>query len=145
MLRRPRFFLSTAVLALVACSVSCATPTSPSGQTLADGIGGIWMVETQQLAGQAEMPPPAGAAFSFEIAAERTAITADCNRCSGPAAIGNRTITFGPPLACTRAFCASAPFDTSFVQLLSGESSATIAGNTLLLESDRGVLRLRRR
>ena len=137
--------LTAAVLALALGASSCASASGPSGQPLAEGIGGTWMLETQQLAGQAETSPPAGAAFQLEIASDRAAITADCNRCSGPAAIGDRTITFGPPLACTRAFCGSAPFDTGFVQLLSGESSATISGNTLLLESGRGTLRLRRR
>ena len=94
--------------------------------------------------GQAEAAPPAGAILSLEIANGLAAIVADCNRCNGPVVVGASTLTVGPLLACTRAFCASAPFDDSFLKMLSGESAATLDGNTLTLRSDRGVLRFRR-
>ena len=75
----------------------------------------------------------------------RAAVTADCNRCNGAAAIGDNTLTLGPALACTRAFCTtSAPFDTTFVQILGTESVASIDGSLLTLRSERGILRFRR-
>lgn len=137
----------TALLAAVVCG-ACSSPTSPSGMNgtalTPERIGGTWTLVTQQLPGQAEVAPPAGSTFSLEIADDRAAIRADCNRCNGPAAVGADTVTVGPLLACTRAFCASAPFDDAFVRILAGEGPATIDGNTLTLRSDRGVLRFRR-
>jgi heat shock protein HslJ len=53
-------------------------------------------------------------------------------------------MTVGPALACTRAFCASAPFDAAFLRILSGESTASIEGDILALHTDRGILRFRR-
>lgn len=108
------------------------------------GIAGTWTLVTQQLQGQPEVPPPAGSTFSMEIADGRAAIRADCNRCNGPAAVGASTVTVGPLLACTRAYCASAPFDDAFVRTLAGESAAAIDGDTLTLRSDRGVFRFTR-
>ena len=80
----------------------------------------------------------------MEIVDDRAAIAADCNRCNGPAVVDVSTLTVGPLLACTRAICASAPFDAAFLRILAGESAAAIDGNTLTLGSDRGVLRFRR-
>ena len=135
-----------ALFAAVVCG-GCSDPTSPSGldgQALTARIGGTWTLVAQQPPGQAEVAPPAGAIFSMEIADGRVAIAADCNRCNGPAVVGASTVTVGPLLACTRAFCASAPFDDAFLRMLAGESTATIDGNTVTLRSDRGVLRFRR-
>lgn len=59
--------------------------------------------------------------------------------------VGDDEVTFGPVLACTRAYCTtSAPFDNVFVQILVAESRASIQGDTLTLRSERGVLRFRR-
>ena len=121
---------------------ACSGPTSPSD--LQERIKVVWSLLSQQAAGQTPVAPPAGSTFRFEIADERAAITADSNRCSGAALVGAGTVTLGPALACTRAFCPSAPFDDAFVRMLAGESAARIDGNTLTLQSDRGVLRFQR-
>lgn len=140
----------TGVVAIFASVLfgACSGPTSPSyldGQArTAERIAGTWTLVAQQLPGQAEVAPPARAIFSLEIADGRAAITADCNRCNGAAAVGTSTVTVGPLLACTRAFCASAPFDDAFLRVLAGESAAAIDVTTLTLRSDRGVLRFRR-
>lgn len=129
---------------LLTCELSggCSSPTAPGA--LRENIGGVWTLTTLQRAGQSEMAPPTGTTFSLEITEDRAAVAADCNRCSGPAAVSANSLTIGPVLACTRVFCASAPFDDTFVRILSGDSAATIDGNSLTLRSDRGVLRLRR-
>ena len=136
-----------AFLTAVTCG-ACSAPTGSSGLNTtaptSQGIGGPWTLVTRQPPGQAEAAPPAGAILGMEISDGLAAITADCNRCNGPAVVGTSTLTVGPLLACTRAFCASAPFDDSFLQMLAGESAATLDGNTLTLRSDRGVLRFRR-
>ena len=146
--QRPYVTVAVAALLIAVMSGACFDPTSPSGgdgsALTAGRIGGTWTLETQQPPGQAEVAPPARAIFTTEIADGRAAIAADCNRCNGPAVVGVGTLTIGPLLACTRAFCASAPFDDAFLRMLAGESAASIDGNTLTLRSDRGVLRFRR-
>lgn len=136
-----------ALLTAVICG-ACSGLTSPSGldgtALSPERVGGTWTLVTLQPPGQAEVAPPAGAIFSMEIANGRAAITADCNRCNGPAVVGASTLTVGPLLACTRAFCASAPFDDAFLRILAGESAATLDGNTLTFRSDRGIFHFRR-
>lgn len=124
---------------------ACSGPTSPSDNTpFPELLSGRWTLTAQQPAGQGEVASPAGATFSFEITETRVGVVADCNRCGGAAVIGDGAVTFGPALACTRAFCSTAPFDNTFVQLLTGENAATLAGDTLVLRSNRGTLRFRR-
>jgi heat shock protein HslJ len=124
---------------------ACSGPTGPSNTAVStDQIAGTWTLTAQQPSGQGEVVPPAGVVFSIEFVDGRAAVRADCNRCNGAAAVGDSSITVGPTMACTRAFCPSAPLDDTFLKLLSGESTATIDGNTLTLRSDRGVLRFRR-
>ncbi len=147
-----RYLSHTAValpaLLIAGLTGACAGPTSPSGLdagALTPGrIGGTWTLVSLQPAGQAEVAPPPGSAFRLEIAGDRAAVTADCNRCTGPAVVGASTLTVGPVLACTRAFCASAPFDDTFLRILAGEGSATLDGSTLVRSSGLGVLRFRR-
>lgn len=143
----PYLTVVVAVLTAVICG-ACSGPTSPSAPDPAaltpKRIGGTWTLVTLKPSGQAEVAPPAGAISTVEVAGGRAAIRADCNRCNGPAAVGASTLTVGPPLACTRAFCASAPFDDTFLRMLAGESDAVLDGDTLTLGSDRGVLRFRR-
>jgi len=146
---QPRCF---AVLAMTLCvAVVCAacssqsSPSGPGGMVITpDRINGSWTLLTLQPQGQPETGPPAGAMFVMEIAGGRAAVRADCNRCSGPAIVGGTTLTVGPAMACTRAFCASAPLDDVFLRILSGESTASIEGDVLALRADRGILRFRR-
>jgi heat shock protein HslJ len=146
--KHPYQTVVAAALLTVAIGGACSGPTSPSGPDGAalvpERIGGTWTLVTLRPPGQAEVAPPAGAISSVEVVDGRAAIRADCNRCNGPAVVGASTLTIGPLLACTRAFCASAPFDDAFLRMLAGESAAALDGNTLTLGSDRGVLRFRR-
>ena len=146
--KHPSPTVVVAALLTAAIGGACSGPISPSGPDgtalTPERIGGTWTLVTLMPPGQAEVAPPAGAISSVEVADGRAAIRADCNRCNGPAVVGASTLTVGPPLACTRAFCASAPFDDAFLRMLAGESAATLAGDTLPLGSDRGVLRFRR-
>ena len=140
-------FLATILVAVAVASGSCAgdDPVGPGGVVLTpERIGGVWTLLTLQSPGQPEVVPPAGAIFSMEIANGRAAVRADCNRCNGSATIAATTLTVGPALACTRAFCSSAPFDDVFLRILSGESRAFLEGNYLSLHADRGILRFGR-
>ena len=136
---------TTLIMAVVSASCSNASPTGPGGSGLTpDHIAGTWTLLTLQPPGQPETGPPAGALFTMEMTGGRAAVRADCNQCNGSAAVGATTLTVGPALACTRAFCASAPFDDTFLRILSGESRASIDGDVLALRADRGILRFRR-
>ena len=67
-------------------------------------------------------------------------VQADCNRCTGSYSLGVNQVTVGA-MACTRAFCLTAPFDTDYVGVLSGDSAVVVSGATLELISSRGTLR----
>ena len=67
-------------------------------------------------------------------------VQADCNRCNGSYSLGVNQVTVGA-MACTRAFCPTAPFDTDYVGVLSGDSAVVVSGATLELISSRGTLR----
>jgi heat shock protein HslJ len=129
----------------LACA-GCSGPTSPSTTVpLSERIAGVWTLAERQLPGEAAVAPPAGSTFTFQVADGRAAVKADCNQCGGSATLGAETVTVGPAMACTRAFCTlSAPYDTTFVQMLSGDNQAVVDGETLMLRSARGTLRFRR-
>jgi heat shock protein HslJ len=74
----------------------------------------------------------------------RLSTRADCNTCGGAFTISGQTLTAGPALACTRAACPTMEFENLYTSLLSGDSTVTASGNTLLLSSRRGTIRLTR-
>jgi heat shock protein HslJ len=134
--------LAAGVLVAAALSYACSDLTGPStvsGTTLA----GPWALIAQQPAGQPEAAPPGASTFGFEIVDGRAAVTADCNRCNGSAMVEGSTLTMGPALACTRAYCASAPYDDTFLRLLADRNAASIDGEILTLRSERGMLRFK--
>ena len=64
----------------------------------------------------------------------------DCNVCNGAFALAGQTLTVGPNLACTRAACPTMAFETLYTSILSGDHTAEVTGNTLMLSSSRGRL-----
>jgi heat shock protein HslJ len=138
------FFLIAVIVAVAAAG--CSGPTGPSETVpLAQRIAGVWRLAERQLPGETAVAPPAGSTFTFEVVEGRAAVKADCNQCGGNAVIGSDTVTVGPAVACTKAYCTlSAPYDTTYVQVLSGDNDANVDGGTLTLRSARGTLRFRR-
>ena len=146
-----RFLFPLVVLASLA--IGCAessVPTSPSSVTsgsntlTADQLAGAWSLLSIQSAGQAEQATPAGASYILTFADGRLSTRADCNVCGGAFQLSGQTLTAGPALACTRAACPTMAFEITYTTLLSGESTVTLSGNTLVLSSARGVLRFSR-
>jgi heat shock protein HslJ len=146
-----RFLFPLVVLASLA--IGCAessVPTSPSSVTsgsntlTADQLAGAWSLLSIQSAGQAEQAAPAGASYILTFADGRLSTRADCNVCGGAFQLSGQTLTAGPALACTRAACPTMAFEITYTTLLSGESTVTLSGNTLVLSSARGVLRFSR-
>jgi len=82
--------------------------------------------------------------FTLEfVSGERLAIRADCNRASGAYGLSGATLSVGP-LASTKAYCSSAPFDDEYLSLLGGDNAASVTATTLVLSSPRGALRFGR-
>jgi heat shock protein HslJ len=144
------FALISVALAAAGCSGSAESPTSPSagGGSLAlttDQVSGVWTLAAIQPAGQAEQNRPADTPYTLALTADsRLSTRADCNTCSGAFTISGQILTAGPALACTRAACPTMAFETTYVGILSGDSTVTLTGNTLVLTSARGVLRFTR-
>jgi heat shock protein HslJ len=146
------FALVVASLSLLvpACADSSLAPTSPSSVSDAsntltsDQLAGTWNLASIQPAGQAERAVPSGAAYALTFAEGRLSTRADCNLCGGTFKLADETLTVGPALACTRAACPTMEFESVYTSLLSGDSTVTLSGNSLVLSSTRGVLRFSR-
>jgi heat shock protein HslJ len=134
---------------VVGCTESTA-PTSPSSVSsgsnalTTDQLTGTWNLASIQSAGQAEQTVPQGASYILTFADGRLSTRADCNLCGGGFKLSGQTLTAGPALACTRAACPTMAFESTYTALLSGDSTVTLSGNTLVLSSARGVLRFAR-
>lgn len=128
-----------------ACSNSPSTPTSPSSGAgslalTADRLAGTWTLTSMQVVGQAVQAAPAGASYTLSFAENRLSTRADCNTCGGAFALSGNQLTAGPALACTRAACPTMAFESAYTGVLSGDSTVTLSGNTLVLSSARGTL-----
>ena len=139
-------------LAFTACGASGpepvsgpSVPTTASGGTSQDGtaLAGTWKAAALAPAGGAVVTIGEPERFTAEFRDGRLSLLADCNRCSGgyTAAAGTLSTT---PLACTRAYCASAPVDTQFTALVGSATAWTVSADRLELASPAGVVRLRR-
>jgi heat shock protein HslJ len=127
------------VATLAACGRSGSDLTSPSS----DAIQGQWtLVSLQQTGGSVE-PAPAGYTAEFQ-ADGSLAARADCNSCHTTYAVDGGNIKVSQAMACTLAYCTTAPFDTKYTTLLSTSTSWQTNGGTLELRSAAGVLTFRR-
>ena len=130
----------------IACSSSSGSPTAPSsvsGSTALvseSQLSGAWRLQSIQRAGQAAEITPAGADYSLTFADNRIAARADCNSCSGAFALSGSTLSVTPAVACTRAYCATAQFESAYTTLLGGEHTVAISGSTMTWSSSRGSL-----
>jgi heat shock protein HslJ len=131
------------------CSGSSPAPTSPSSAGSSPDLTvspfpGTWNLMSIQPAGEAEQARPSGASYTITFADGRLSTRADCNSCDGTYTLTGQTLVAGPSLACTRAACATMPFENAYTRLLAGESTVSLTGGTLVLASPRGVLRFTR-
>jgi heat shock protein HslJ len=117
-----------------------SAPASPAPLTLV----GSWQLVSATPTGEAPVNPSEPDRFTAEFAADgRVSLRADCNRCAGgyTATTGALAVS---PMACTRAYCASAPLDTTFTMLVGQATVWTASNGNLELRGDSGVLRLRK-
>ena len=133
-----RIVLLSIVLVFAGCSDD--TPASPTPAS----VDGVWRIISIQPASQPAQAAPVGAQYQIEFSDGRASVRVDCNTCSGAFTLNGGTLTVGPALACTRAACATASFETAVVSLLAGQHQATATLHNLTLTSGRGTLLLQR-
>ena len=139
------FVVTSLALGCAESSSTLTTPsTSSSSPVLSDAIAGTWTLESIQPAGRPDQARPAGATYTLTFAESRLSTRTDCNTCSGAFALSGQTLIAGPALACTRAACPTIAFENAYTSLLGGNSSVTLSQGTLVLSSERGVLRFTR-
>jgi len=107
-------------------------------------LAGTWNLQSLQPAGDVDQTTPAGATYTLTFADGRLSTRADCNVCGGPFILSGQTLTAGPTLACTRAACPTMAFESTYMRLLGGDSTVTLADGALVLSSARGVLHFTR-
>src|SRR5688572_24253070 len=113
------------------------TPPAPTAP-LTPGrivIAGAWTLGSIQPPGQAEQATPAGVGYMLTLTDGRLSTRVDCNTCSGAFALSGQTLTAGPLLACTVTACPTMAFGTMYTGILSGDSTVTLSGATLVLSS----------
>jgi heat shock protein HslJ len=129
--------LLISLLAVAGCASNPSSPTPAS-------LDGVWRILSIQPASQPVQGAPAGAQYQVTFQDQRVLLRVDCNSCSGTFTSSGNTLTIGPTLACTRAACATAAYESAVVSLLSGEHQAGTTLHNLTLTSSRGTVLLQR-
>ena len=97
-----------------------------------------------QPAGQPAVQAPGSATFTAELGTDgRLSLAADGNRCGSTYEAGSGTLSVGL-MACTLAYCPTAPVDTQFSGLVQASQNWRLENGELELSSKEGTLRLRR-
>jgi heat shock protein HslJ len=132
-----------AVLIVALAFVAGCAGHSPSSPTSAD-LEGTWRIISIQPAMQSLQLAPVGVLYQATFDDGRTSVRVDCNVCTGRFTSNGNTLTVGPQLACTRAACATASFESAVLTLLSGDHQYTTTLHNLTLTSSRGTVLLQR-
>lgn len=125
------------LLAVAACNDTSTSPTPTS-------IDGVWRIMSIQRPSQQVQTAPVAAVYQLGFENNRAFVRVDCNTCTGPFALDGSTLTIGPALACTRAACATASYESAVVAVLSGEHQMSATLHNLTLTSSRGSILLQR-
>ena len=138
------------ILALAGCGLSgpAALPgASSSGAARASAAlpSGTWRLASLRESGQAETLIPEPGRFTAEFGADgHVRLRADCNVCGAGYTAGDRVLNVGL-LACTRAYCESAPLDMTYTSLMGRARTWSVSDDGRLdLASEAGVLRFQR-
>jgi heat shock protein HslJ len=130
------------MLAGAACltALSCSSLLAPSPTA----VVGTWNLVAIRTSGGAAQPRPAGVTYQMTIDSDRVSMRVDCNTCNGAATLLSSKLTLGPVLACTRAACPTATFESAVTTLLSGDHTVGVNDTMLTLTSPRGVAQFER-
>jgi heat shock protein HslJ len=119
-------------------------PTTTEGGALSIETNAVWKLQSLVRADSSQATINDPSLFTISLADDGALqVRADCNRASGRFTTSGSAISVGP-MASTKAYCASAPIDTEFLTLLSGENAVSTSGATLQLSSSRGTLKFAR-
>ena len=123
-----------------ACDESITGP-SPNAASAAPSVAeGVWRLQAFRRADSTVVTVSNPDRFTIEVGTGgRISVRADCNRCSASYSQSSGSLRLDPAMACTRAACASAPFDTEYVSALSDAILRT-SGDSLESVSKAGVL-----
>ena len=138
-----------AAVSLTACQGSSPTAPSPSSTTPPGGAlsidtNAVWKLQSLARTDSSDVTIVDPSRFTMSLGDDQVLhAQADCNKATGGYTTSGNTISIGP-LASTKAYCASAPADTDYLSLLSGENTVSISGSALQLSSSRGTLRFTR-
>lgn len=136
---RLRLLAPLLALALIGCDVL----TGPSSITEAQ-LTGTWTLTSLQPSGLGSQATPAGVVYSLTLTDGAIATRTDCNVCTGRYTLTGRMLSTGTALACTRAACGTAAFESAYTTILGGESQVAVSAGALTLTSARGTLRFTR-
>lgn len=132
--------IAALALPLAVGLAACDGPTGPSGSSLE----GSWQLVSLQSPGGPQVPAPSSASFTAEFGADgRLSLVADCNHCGSTYDAGSGTLSVGL-MACTLAYCSTAPVDTQFSGLVQASQNWRLENDELQLVSADGTVRLRR-
>ncbi len=128
--------LATFAVGLAACSDNTSGPsTIPSG---------LWKLGTLQRADWSVVTIEDPEKFTAEFGSDgQVSVRADCNRCGASYESAGGTLSLGL-MACTLAYCASAPLDTEYASVLQGAQSYDDSGDALTIRGPGGTLQFHR-
>jgi heat shock protein HslJ len=129
------------ILVVVAFAACSTTPASPSLTPLT----GTWRIVSIQPGMQAVQAAPAAAVYELTFDGTSVSARVDCNTCNGSFMLSGSSLVIAPGLACTRAACVTAAFESATVAMLGGAHDITLTSTTLILASNRGRMTLARR
>jgi heat shock protein HslJ len=132
-----RRLLLVGILTVAGCSDD--SPTSPS-----TALDGVWRLISIQPTSQPVQTAPVSAIYQVGFQNDRVFVRVDCNTCTGPFTVNDTTLRIGPALACTRAACSTASYESAVVTLLRGDHQIAATTHNLTLSSSRGSLLLQR-
>ena len=164
MLRIERVMLAIGPLVVLSAALGLTGCGNATGVTVPGGIaGGLGDSDTARLEDAIEPllgewrllslappdTPPATAPTTGRFTADfrsdgELGLTADCNSCRGEYIAGQGTLEVGPLLACTLAYCVSAPVDSQFTSMMLSATTWAVDGETLVLQGPDGRLELSR-
>jgi len=132
-----------ALATLLALGAGCSEGDLLTAPTSAARVDGTWSL-VQVTGGTLSLTEPrASSRFVLTLAGDRALLKADCNTCAGDFRLDNDVISLSL-LACTRAFCPSAPLDTQVTQAVSGSHTVRLDASRLQFTSARGEIRFER-
>lgn len=136
--------LAGAVIVAGLATASCQSlPSAPTDEPAS--MQGQWALVSLAKGSAAATPAPSGATFTATFGTDgRLNLRADCNLCNGGYTAGAGTLAVADALACTRAYCPTAPFDSDYATLVVAAKRWAVQGGELELSSDAGRLRFRR-